>query len=286
MVSEPGVSGADTVDTRTVDEAALARGELRAMDGYPHEWAGAFPTPATETAPKSMTAAGPFAAALAELALTVRRHHTPDGPDDIDALAVITEGAVALIDGTEHAAVVVPAANGTLTALAAHGALPPLIMGIQNELGVGPCLDAVAQTGQLLAGDLTTDPRWPACSGRIEQWNVTSILCTPLALPGEVLGSLTLASSRPNAFDAEAVELAAVFAAHATLAVSNRRIARNLSAMAGSRDIIGQAKGILMERHRMTASQAFATLTRLTQHHNIKLRALSEHLIATGDLPA
>ncbi|WP_111766160.1 ANTAR domain-containing protein [Nakamurella deserti] len=111
------------------------------------------------------------------------------------------------------------------------------------------------------------------------------MLCTPLALPGEVLGSLTLASTRRNAFDPEAVELASVFAAHATLAVSNRRIARNLTAMAGSRDVIGQAKGILMERHRMTAAQAFTTLARVSQNHNIKLRVLCEHLAATGELP-
>ncbi len=286
MVSEPGVSDRSAVGDRRVDEVAVARSELHTMDGYPHEWAGAFPIPATEVAPRAAVTAGPFAAALAELALTVRRHRTPDGPDDVDALTVITEGAVSLIDGTEHAAVVVPTGRGTLTALAAHGTLPPLIMGLQNELGVGPCLDAAAQTEQLVAGDLATDPRWPAFSARVQQWNVASILCTPLALPGEVLGSLTLASSRPNAFDAEAVELAAVFAAHATLAVSNRRIVRNLTAMAGSRDIIGQAKGILMERHRMTAPQAFATLTRLSQNHNIKLRALCEYLIATGDLPA
>ena len=83
---------------------------------------------------------------------------------------------MALIEGTEHAAVVVPRGDGTLQALAAHGGLPPLIMAAQNELGVGPCLDAVAGTEQLLVCDLGTDTRWSAFGARTRRWNLSSML--------------------------------------------------------------------------------------------------------------
>jgi AmiR/NasT family two-component response regulator len=38
-----------------------------------------------------------------------------------------------------------------------------------------------------------------------------------------------------------------------------------------NRDLIGQAKGILMERHRITADTAFALLAEASQHRNVKL---------------
>jgi AmiR/NasT family two-component response regulator len=52
-----------------------------------------------------------------------------------------------------------------------------------------------------------------------------------------------------------------------------------------TRDLIGQAKGILMERHKLTADQAFAVLVRASQQANLKLRALAEQLTRTGQLP-
>jgi len=50
-----------------------------------------------------------------------------------------------------------------------------------------------------------------------------------------------------------------------------------------TRDIIGQAKGILMERYRITADEAFDRLRTASQHRNRKLRDLAEELASTGD---
>ena len=52
-----------------------------------------------------------------------------------------------------------------------------------------------------------------------------------------------------------------------------------------SRDVIGQAKGILMERERVTADDAFNMLRRGSQHLNRKLRDLAEEIAATGEEP-
>lgn len=53
-----------------------------------------------------------------------------------------------------------------------------------------------------------------------------------------------------------------------------------------TRDVIGQAKGILMERHHVTAEEAFAMLNRASQHCNVKLRDLARELTESGDLRA
>ena len=51
-----------------------------------------------------------------------------------------------------------------------------------------------------------------------------------------------------------------------------------------SREIIGQAMGILMERHRITASQAFDLMVHVSQRSNVKLRAIADELVRTGTL--
>ena len=53
-----------------------------------------------------------------------------------------------------------------------------------------------------------------------------------------------------------------------------------------TRDLIGQAKGILMERHRLTGDQAFPLLVRARPDHNRRLSDIAEDLVTSGDLPA
>ena len=52
-----------------------------------------------------------------------------------------------------------------------------------------------------------------------------------------------------------------------------------------ARNLIGQAKGMLMARYGLTAPKAFAVLRRYSQHHNIKLTVLAEQLTNIGQLP-
>jgi len=240
--------------------------------------------PVNDSSPSPIPFADPqaFAKSLIELALAVKREGLTDQKH---ALAVITEGAAAIIEGVEHSAVVVPAGPRQLEALSVYGCLPPLVMGLQNEVGEGPCLEAVSHTSQVVVDDMRAETRWPVFSTRVQSLGVGSMICTPLTVENRVVGSLSLASSRPHAFDEEAIGLAEVFAAHATLALVGAEEVRNLKAMASSRDVIGQAKGILMERFQLTNQEAFAVLVRLSQHHNVKLRVLCEQLNETGVLP-
>src|SRR5688572_18230115 len=52
-----------------------------------------------------------------------------------------------------------------------------------------------------------------------------------------------------------------------------------------SHNLIGQAQGILMERYKLTAEQAFAVLARVSQQTNVKLRDVAQHLVDTGEIP-
>ena len=52
-----------------------------------------------------------------------------------------------------------------------------------------------------------------------------------------------------------------------------------------SRDVIGQAKGILMERLHITSDQAFEELRSVSQKQNRKVRDIAAEVAETGEWP-
>ncbi|HEX8078680.1 MAG TPA: GAF and ANTAR domain-containing protein [Jatrophihabitans sp.] len=222
--------------------------------------------------------ANAFATALAELALNVHSGAA-------DPLTMITECAVDLIPGTEFSALVIPAGPGRLEARATSGPLTPEVIALQNDVGEGPCLDAVSQLGPVWVSDVAAESRWPLFTAEATRLGVGSMMCTPLIAQDRNYGSLSLASGRPDAFNEESRVLAAVFAANATIALADQEWRRNMTVALSSRDVIGQAKGILMERYRVTQDEAFALLVKASQRTHTKLRTVSDELCRTGVLP-
>jgi GAF domain-containing protein len=228
--------------------------------------------------PRRSGADAEFSAALADLALTVH-------VGVADPLTVITEGAVGLIPGTEFAAVVIPVGPGRLEARAVSGPVPPEVIALQNRVTVGPCIEAANQTNIVRINDLRSERRWPEFTAPAAEMGVGSMLCLPLTIQDRVYGSLSLAACAPHAFDAESEALAAIFAVHATIALAGDEWRRNMTTALSSRDVIGQAKGILMERYRLTPDAAFALLVKASQKTHTKLRLVCEELCQTGVLP-
>jgi AmiR/NasT family two-component response regulator len=52
-----------------------------------------------------------------------------------------------------------------------------------------------------------------------------------------------------------------------------------------TRGVNDQAKGILMDRHKLTADQAFQALAQMSMKTNRKVHAVADDLVHTGDLP-
>ena len=226
------------------------------------------------------SAAVGFAWSLAELALSLQSQTA----NDANGLAIIAEAAARIIPGADCAAVVVPAGPGKLEARAVHGDLPA-VLGLENEVGQGPCLDALTRTGQVRVTNVETERRWPLFGGRAAATGALSMLCTPLSAGAVVYGSLSLVSRTAGAFNEDSAGLADVLAAHAVIALAGARQRSQLSAALGRRDVIGQAKGILMERYRLTPDEAFAMLSQISQDTNTKLHDVADRLSRTGGLP-
>ena len=163
---------------------------------------------------------------------------------------------------------------------------------LQYERDYGPCVDA-GRSGQLFfIDDMRTDDRWPDYSRHAAAHGVGSSLSVPLPFQGAILGALNNYSSRAHAFGDDDVELATAIAPwiayavnHAAQAATAADETAHMTAAMATRAGIEQAKGILMERHRLTPDRAFTLLTRASQHTGLKLRDVAEELVRTGVLP-
>jgi GAF domain-containing protein len=179
------------------------------------------------------------------------------------------------------------------TTVASTGRLATDLDERQYDTGHGPCLHA-ARTGELTEiRDTRADDRWPDYTPRAVEHGNLSSLSVPLAIDEkeQVTGALNIYARRPNAFDEPSRSVATRFAPYAAVAAGNlwlyqraRDMGDNLQTALESRAVIDQAKGILMERHKLTADQAFQALAQASMHTNRKVRDIADHLVATGEL--
>jgi GAF domain-containing protein len=132
--------------------------------------------------------------------------------------------------------------------------------------------------------ELSTERRWPRFVARVRDLGVGSILAFQLYVAQDGLGALNLYSRSPYAFDDDAERVGALFATHAAIALARAQQTEQLTHAVDVRDLIGQAKGILIERHRLTGDQAFRLLVRASQTTNTKLAEVARRLIETGEL--
>jgi GAF domain-containing protein len=158
----------------------------------------------------------------------------------------------------------------------------------------GPCLHA-ARTGELTeVPDTRTDSRWPDYMPRAAEHGALSSLSVPLAIDQDeqVKAALNIYAREPHAFDEDSRTAATRFAPYAAVAAGNLHAYRsavdradNLQIALETRGVIDQAKGILMDRHKLTADQAFQVLAQMSMNTNRKLRAVADDLVRAGELP-
>jgi GAF domain-containing protein len=162
---------------------------------------------------------------------------------------------------------------------------------LQYERGYGPCVDAGRAGQMLLIDDMRNDQRWPDYAQHAAAHGVLSSLSVPLPFQGATIGALNTYAGRPQFLDDNDVEIAEEVAAWVGVAVGNAEAAartmedpNHLRTAMMSRAVIEQAKGILMERHKIKEDEAYTILTHASQRTNTKLRDVASELVRTGAL--
>lgn len=211
-----------------------------------------------------------------------------------DVLDRIVETTVSTLSGCDMASITVREGDKKFVTRASTQSSAIEVDTAQYQANEGPCLDAIEHP--VVYAAFFPDPRWPALDSRPLESGVQAVVSFRLTATGPtnedaLEGSLNAYATQPNAFDDEAQEIGLILAAHATVAgqaVGERealeQLGRHLHAALGSRDVIGQAKGILMERLRITPEDAFDVLRRSSQQLNVKLRDIAQRLTETGEI--
>jgi GAF domain-containing protein len=209
-------------------------------------------------------------------------------------LRTLADVAKAVMPGDIEASVTMLVKDAPRTA-AATGQLAVDLDESQYRHGYGPCLHAARTAEVIEIVDTRTEPRWHEYVLQAAGHGNLSSLSVPLAIDEEeqVTGALNLYAREAGAFDADSRAVAQSFGPYAAVAAGNlysyqnaRALADNLQVALESRAIIDQAKGVLIERHRLTAEQAFQVLAQASMTANHKLRDIAEHLVITGELLA
>jgi len=199
----------------------------------------------------------------------------------------VSDVAARLLPGDPHTSVTVVTDRRPRT-VASSGQLATDLDEVQYRLGDGPCVAAATTGRPSEVRDPAGETRWPEFGRLAAERGCTGVVSVPLPVRELVTGGLNVYLGGGQPADGD---LAARFAAHAVVPVSNMYLYRGavdradqLQAALESRAVIDQAKGILMERYRLKPDQAFALLTRVSMESNTKVRVVAARLAETGEL--
>jgi transcriptional regulator with GAF, ATPase, and Fis domain len=212
-------------------------------------------------------------------------------PANVDVLDAALRLVVAL------ARVTVPGADGVSVCLSRHGSLTTVaasdatVTGMDRDqyaTGEGPCVAAATEGHWFHVESLDDELRWPAFIPLARDRGINSILSTPLLTQTRPMGALNIYSLRARAFAKPELELSSMLASRASdllvsaaMDVSMEDLSRQLQEALKGRDVIAQARGVLMERHGVAADAAYTMLRRSSRQSSTPLRRVAEDIMGS-----
>ncbi|MFG1813619.1 GAF and ANTAR domain-containing protein [Kribbella sp. NPDC049174] len=219
-----------------------------------------------------------------ELSEMARGLYQADAPDDVLREAV--QAAMDLVPGAQAGSITALVGGTRVEHKAESGTLPARVDAIMSEYDEGPCLDALFQRRIVRVEDMRRETRWPRFAPRAAELGALSMLAFPLFVKDDNFCALNLYADEAHAFTDESEHVGRLLATHAAVAYSGAQREEHLLAAIETRDLIGQAVGLLMERYSITSDRAFDTLVRFSRQSNRKLRDLALELIRDAEAGA
>ena len=214
----------------------------------------------------------------AAMAKVVATMHAP--VDMPAALQAITSATVDTLANVNYVSISLTRDDGQIVTLAPTAPLAAEADAMQYQLGEGPCLEAALDEPVVLSENLARDARWPSYGPAAAKAGLGSQVAFQfLAQHGHVRGALNLYSEQARALDAATMQIGALFATQVAITMGWVRHEEDVQAALYTREQIGMAIGILMERYRLTQEGAFNFLVRTSQTGNVKLREVAAAII-------
>lgn len=201
-------------------------------------------------------------------------------PGDLDqTLARISAAAVEVLPDVAYASFTIKHADGTLETFAPTDPLIVRLDAAQYEYREGPCYEAAVETVHVTAPDLAADDRFPRYGPVAVAAGIASQAGIRLFDASGSQGALNLYSREVGAL-ADMGALGELFSHQSAMALAYAEQITQLQEAVQTRQLIGQAVGVTMERFKLDEARAFGFLARLSQDNNVKLRVVAERLLA------
>jgi GAF domain-containing protein len=215
------------------------------------------------------------------IAQLVQELHSRPDADSETVLAELAEHAAAEVPGAQYAGITLTRNHKHIDTPAATHKWPILLDEIQQRHREGPCLTAAWEEKTVHVANLETDERFPLYRrDALEQTPIRSIMAFQMFIADETMGALNVYAEHPDVFDQSSRDIGRIFAAHSSVAWNAVRRDEQFKRALASRDTIGQAKGMIMERYHVDAVQAFEVLRKLSQDSNVPLVQVASDLVA------
>jgi len=223
-----------------------------------------------------VTDATDFTSALAQAARTINQPRSME-----ETLEAITRTARENIPGFDEVGISLLHADGKVETMAATGDLVWKLDGIQYELGDGPCVSSLHEEPVIVVDHIAHSQRWPDFVPQAVKLGLKAQMALRLYVDENgTIGGINLYSTSREEIEEHAPQLAQVFAAQAAVALGHAQEVHHLNEALASRQVIGQAIGVLIERFKLDEQAAFNFLARLSSHSNTKLRDVAARVVA------
>jgi transcriptional regulator with GAF, ATPase, and Fis domain len=224
---------------------------------------------------------GEVEAAHLRIAELVQRLYGRPDTDSDTVIAELAEHAAVEIPGAQYAGITVTRNAKHIDTPAATHKWPILLDEIQQLHREGPCLTAAWEEKTIHVADLEADKRFPLYrQDALEKTPIRSVMAFQMFIAGETMGALNVYAEEPHVFGQESRAIGLIFAAHTSVAWNSAQRDEQFKRALASRDTIGQAKGMIMERYGVDAVQAFDLLRKLSQDSNVPLVRVATELVA------
>lgn len=203
-------------------------------------------------------------------------------PGDLEqTLARITAAAVDVLPDVTMASMTVRHADNRLQTVAPTHDVLCEVDAKQYELQQGPCYETATDEAYVVSTDLAADDRWPDYTAVALEAGIRAQAGIALFDAPRFQGALNLYSDHAGAF-ADLGPLGALFSHQAAVAIGYAQEVSDLQEAIRTRQLIGTAIGVVMERYDLEEDRAFAFLARLSQDQNVKLREVARRLAASA----
>jgi GAF domain-containing protein len=202
-----------------------------------------------------------------------------------DAINLVVSLARSTIKGADGVGVTI-VRDDKFTTAAHSDATVREVDAIQYELNDGPCLSAMIDGNQTRIESMVHETRWPLFAPPAKDKGILSTWSFPLTVRGKSIGALNLYSRELDGFKNSDENIAKTFAVQASTVLSNALAYASSAQLSGqlrealeSRQLIGEATGILMERLSCSREAAFKHLRRTSNNTNVKLKEVARGVV-------